>query len=260
MSARHLLTLFDSVYLAALSVWIGGAFFFMVGVGPLLFKMAGAESGLKLIRAIVPRYFLGGAIAGAVALPAFVAGPLCYREYRGAMVGVQALVIIFGILLMLYGANSLAPAIGEAPGAGGSRSGRFEQLQRRSAGLNLLVVLIGLSLLVTFASRPAPKTSGIVEMTPQERARYDLAINRLIEDVEAKYGLRPPRTFAPGETAEPDPLIDQETVREIDSVLWRAFQRCGTRRGPRGVPHRRAPHLSRRSAWATEPPASPGEA
>ena len=54
-------------------------------------------------------------------------------------------------------------------------------------------------------------------MTPQERARYDAAINRLIEDVEAKYGLRPPRPLAPARSAAPDPLIDAETVREIES-------------------------------------------
>ena len=81
------------------------------------------ESASKLVRAIFPRYYLGGAISGAVALPAFVAGPLCYREYRGAMVGVQALAIIFGILLMLYGANSLTPAIGEAPGRHAGQAG-----------------------------------------------------------------------------------------------------------------------------------------
>ena len=231
LRASHLLTLFDSVYLAALSAWIGAPFSSCSCLPPILFKMVEAESALNLFRAILPRYYLGGAISGAVALPAFVAGPLCYREYRGAMVGVQALAIIFGIVLMLYGANSLAPAIGEAQGAGDSSTGRLEQLRRRAAGLNLVVVLIGLLLLVSFATRPAPKTAGIVEMTPQERARYDLAINRLIEDVEARYGLRPPRALAPGETAGPDPLIDQETVREIDSYYARKRLRDQARAG-----------------------------
>jgi len=217
LTSRHLLTLFDSVYLAALSAWIGSALFFTFGVAPILFKMVSGEPGVKLVRAIFPRYYLGGAISGAVALPAFVAGPLCFREYRGVLVGVQALAIIFGILLMLYGGNSLTPAICEAQAAGASSPGRFDQLQRRAVALNVFVMLIGLSLLATFVSRPAPRTAGIVEMTPQERARYDLAINRLIEDVEARYGLRPPRARTPGETAEPDPLIDPETVREIES-------------------------------------------
>ena len=82
-------------------------------------------------------------------------------------------------------------------------------------GRKLFVLL---AVTVIAASIPAEsKVRG--PSTPQERARYDLAINRLIEDVEAKYGLRPPRTLAPGETAEPDPMIDQETVRVLDATV-----------------------------------------
>ena len=101
-----------------------------------MFKAIGAESASKLVRAIYPRYYIGGAIAGAVALPAFVAGPLCYREYRGAMVGVQAMAIIFGILLMLYGANSLTPAIGAVSTDATPDEKRFERWRRRAAGLD----------------------------------------------------------------------------------------------------------------------------
>ena len=91
-------------------------------------------------------------------------------------------------------------------------------------------LLIGLSLLVAFAGRPAPKTSGIIELTPQERARYDPAVNRVIEDVEAKYGLRPPRPKVPARRAT-DPLIDQETVREIESYYARKRLRDQARAG-----------------------------
>ena len=188
MTARHLLTLFDSIYLAALSAWIGGALLFAFVVAPVLFKFAGAESQAKLLRAVYERYYIGGAIAGAVALPAFVAGPLCFREYRGAMVGVQALVIIFGIIVMFYGANSLTPAIGAVKGDGAAEQARLKQLQLRAARLDILVLVVGVSLLVAFVCRPAPKTTGILELTPQERARYDAAVNRVIEDTEAKYG------------------------------------------------------------------------
>jgi uncharacterized membrane protein len=217
VTSRHLLTLFDTVYLAALSVWIGGAVFMVFGLNPILLKTIGSESASKLIRAIYPRYYVGAAIAGAVALPAFVAGPLCYREYRGAMVAVQAMVIIFGILLMLYGANSLTPAIGKSPANTAPGENRVEQWRRLATGLNLLLALVALLLLVAHVIRPAPRTSGIIEMTPQERARYDAALNRVIEDVEVKYGLRPPRPLAPGEASAPGPLIDAETVREIES-------------------------------------------
>ena len=236
MSARQLLTLFDLVYLGALSAWIGSALFFTFGVAPILYKTVGAESGVRLIRAIFPRYYLGGAISGAVALPAFVAGPLCFREYRGAMVGAQALAIIVGILLMLYGGNSLTPAICAAQGTGASNPARSERLRRRAAVLNLFVVLIGLSLLVILVTRPAPRTSGILEMTPQERARYDLAVNRLIEDVEARYGLRPPRPRDLGETASPDPMVDAETVREIESYYAQKWLRDQARAGKRSTP------------------------
>ncbi len=238
MTARHLLTLFDSIYLAALSAWIGGALLFALVVAPVLFKLVGAESQAKLIRGVYERYYIGGAIAGAVALPAFVAGPLCFREFRGAMVGVQALVIIFGIVLMFYGANSLAPAIGAAKVDAALEQARLRQLQRRAARLDILLLVIGLSLLVAFVSRPAPTTTGILELTPQERARYDAAVNRLIEDTEAKYGYRAPRKLAPGESAGPDPMIDAETVREIESYYASKRLRDQARAGkvPRTAP------------------------
>jgi hypothetical protein len=236
LTARQLLTLFDSVYLAALSAWIGGAIFFTFGIAPILFKTVGVESALALIRAIYPRYYVGAAISGALALAAFVAGPLCYHEYRGAMVGVQALAIIIAILLMLYGGNSLTPAICAAGHEGGSSRGRFEHLQRRAVGLNLFVLLIGLSLLVAYTVRPAPKTSGIMELAPRERARYDAAVNRVLEDAEVKYGMRPPRPKGSVENAAADPLIDAETVSEIESYYAKKQLRDQARGGKTRTP------------------------
>jgi uncharacterized membrane protein len=218
LTARHLLTLFDSVYLSALSAWIGGAIFFTFVLAPILFKTGGSEPAVALIRAVYPRYFLGGAISGAAALASFVAGPLCYHEYRGPMVGVQAVMMICAILLMLYGANSLTPAICAASEADVSNSGQLKHLQHRTAGLNLVLLVIGLLLLAAHAARPAPRTSGIIELTPPARARYDAAINRVIEDAEVKYGFRPPRAEGFPESAATDPLIDEETVREVDSL------------------------------------------
>ena len=236
MTARHLLALFDSVYLFALSIWIGGAVFMVFGLNPILLRAIGSEPASKLIRAIYPRYYVGGAIAGAVALPSFVAGPLCYHEYRGAMVAVQALAIIFGILLMLYGANSIAPAAGTAHVSAAPDPRGLERAGRLARILNLLVILVALSLVVAHVIRPAPKTSGIIEMTPQERARYDAALNRVIEDVEARYGLRPPRTRAPGESDTADPLIDAETVREIESYYAKKRLRDQVRAGKAAEP------------------------
>ena len=137
------------------------------------------------------------------------------------MVGVQAMVILAGILSMLYGGNSLTPAINQARDAGPPGQKRFEQLHRRAVGLNAFVLVVGLGLLIAFAIRPAPRTSGLIELAPAEQVRYDAAINRVIEDVETRHGMRPPRASAPGESTGRDPIIDDETVKEIESLYDR---------------------------------------
>ena len=231
LTARHLLIVFDSVYLAALSMWIGGAIFFTFVLAPALLKTCSPEQALTLVRALYPRYFLGGAISGAVALASFVAGPLCYHEYRGAMVGVQAMVIIGVILLNLYGGNSLTPGIRTAGRDSAADFTQLERVRRRTASLSFLILVIGLSLLAVHAARPIPKTLGIRELAPQERARYDAAINRVIEDTEIKYGFRPPRPAGTGLEPATDPLIDRETVREVESFYARKRLRDQARAG-----------------------------
>jgi hypothetical protein len=231
VTARQLLALFDSIYLAALSIWIGSAVFMVFGLAPVLLRAIDSESASKLARVIFPRYYAAGAIAGAIALPSFVAGPLCYSEYRGAMVAVQALAIIFGILLMLYGANSIVPAIGGREGGAGPGPLRAAHSHRQAVGLNVIVMLVAFSLVIAYVLRPAPKTSGIIEMTPQERARYDAALYRVIEDVEAKYRLRPPHEAATAESPNSDSLIDPESVRELESYYAKKRLRDQARAG-----------------------------
>ena len=218
MSARSLLALFDSVYVLALTAWVGSILFFSFVVAPVIFTVLGAESGAKFVRALFPRYYLWGAICGAVALPAFVAGPLCYPEFRGPRVGLQALAILCGTLIMLYAGNSLVPAINRARDAGPVGHQQFLRLHRLSVRLNAVALVIGLGLLIGFATRPAPSTEGIVELTPSEQARYDAAVNRTIEEVEAKYGLRSPRVPDPGQGSPAGPALDQATIQEIDSL------------------------------------------
>ena len=175
MTARSLMVLFDSVYLGAMSAWVGSILFFTFGVAPIVFKVLGTETGDKFVRVLFPRYFLWGAIAGAVALPSVVAVPLCYPELRGPWVGVQALFIIAATLIMLYAGNSLTPAINAARDAGPAGQARFDQLHRRSVWLNGLVLAIGLGLLVAFAARPFPRSSGIIELSPAQRAEAEAA-------------------------------------------------------------------------------------
>ncbi len=174
MTARFLLVVFDSVYLLALTAWVGSVLFLSFGVAPILFKVLGAEAGGKFVRALFPRYYMWGAIAGAVALPASVASPLCFpHELRGPWVGVRALIIIAATLIMLYAGNVLTPAINAARDAGLAGQAQFDRLHRRSVRLNALVLVLGLVLLVAFAARTTPTSPGIIELTPAERAERE---------------------------------------------------------------------------------------
>src|SRR3954463_7827845 len=92
--------------------------FFSFIVAPAIFRVLGPEAGSRFVQALLPRYYMWGATAGAVALPACVAAPLCFPEYRGTGVGIQAMVILSCILITLYAGNSLTPAIGAARDAG----------------------------------------------------------------------------------------------------------------------------------------------
>lgn len=217
MPARLLLGLFDTAYLLALTAWVGSILFFSFSVAPMIFTALGVESGGKFARALFPRYYAWGAICGAIALPAAVAAPLCYPEYRGPAVGVQTMVILACILVMLYAGNSLTPAINAARDAGPAGKARFERLHRRSVWLNSLVLIAGIGLLIAFANRPAPKTSGLNEIPPGELARFDAELGQVIEQEEAKYGFRRGQPAAGGTAVAPGTAVDSEMIQEIES-------------------------------------------
>jgi hypothetical protein len=196
LTARSLLHIFDAVYLLALAAWVGSIAFFSFGVAPILFKVLPKEHGARFVRALFPRYYAWGAIAGALALPAFLGGPLSFPEYRGPWVGVQALIILAGTLVMFYCGQTLTPAINAARDAGPEGHERFERLHRRSVRLNAVALLLGVGLIVAFAARPASTTSGIVEDTPQARARKlaeEFEKRRAIRRIEGKTGGNSPQ-------------------------------------------------------------------
>ena len=58
MSSRFLLGLFDSVYVVALTAWVGSILFFSFGVAPIIFGVLGEQTGGKFVRALFPRYYL----------------------------------------------------------------------------------------------------------------------------------------------------------------------------------------------------------
>ena len=179
MNAPALMIVFDSVYLIAMTAWVGSVLFFSFAVAPMIFRTLGAEAGGKFVRALFPRYYMWGAISGAISLPCLVQVALSFPEYRGPWVGVQAVGIMIATLIMLYAGNSLTPKINAARDAGPPGEVTFNRLHRRSVRLNGVVLVIGLGLLVAFSARPKPMTQGIVEMSPIERTQAEIEfINR----------------------------------------------------------------------------------
>jgi hypothetical protein len=158
VSARLLLSLFDLVYVGALAVGLAA--------------LTAASFGLFLAaRRSLAHFYSGAAMAGAVALAALVCGALSVPELRGPRVLLHSALLVGGILLMLHAANVLAPAVQLAQDRLQPDEEHKRRLRSRVLWLNVLAIAIDLALLASFALRPAPLTPGIVEPSPQERAR-----------------------------------------------------------------------------------------
>ncbi|MBX6315384.1 MAG: DUF4149 domain-containing protein [Isosphaeraceae bacterium] len=196
MTARSLLVVFDVVYALALTGWVGSTLFFSFGVEPVIVKALDPAAAARLLRALYPRYYAWGAVCGAIALPASLGAPVFFPEFRGPWAGLRALAIITGTLILLYGGNSLTPALQAACDAGPAGRERFERLHRRSVRWNSVALGLGLALLVAFAARPMPRTAGIIEPTPAERAEREFreaqrAYQEAVKDSGARTNRRP---------------------------------------------------------------------
>jgi hypothetical protein len=166
VSARQLLRLFDCAYLAALSVWLCTALW-----STFVLEGVRGEKDARPSRAFLARLFAAGATAGAVSLAALVCGALSVPELRGPRILAQAMFIIVSTALMLYGANRVAPALHDAWERGGANDAEASKLRRRGILVNGAVFAAALVLFAAFMTRPALKTPGILELTPQERLR-----------------------------------------------------------------------------------------
>ena len=215
MSPRLLLAIFDSIYLFSLTAWVGAILFFSFGVAPIIFRVLGAEAAARFVRALFPRYYAWGVVSTAVALPALICAPLAYPEFRATSVGIQALMIIAGLLIMLYCGNSLTPAINAARDAGPPEAARFDRLHKRSVRLNAVALLLGLTLLVGFAIRRPARTSGLNEMTPIERVAYDNEFSRALDEIIRG---QPART-SPGEAGSSQVHFDAAARKELEELV-----------------------------------------
>lgn len=197
INGRLLLVLFDWIYLLAVTAWTGGVLFCSFLVFPLISRALGPEARGRIESTVFPRYYGWGASAGAVALATCVCGALSVPELRGPRIAVQAALILTGILLAFYGGNSLAPALAASQA---NNAERVQRLRIRGARLNAIVLVIGMALLATFATRPNPATQGIIEPTPQVRARQEEEQYRKNRQTRASQQTAP-------DSASPAPLL-----------------------------------------------------
>lgn len=170
MSALNLLHLFDSVFLIAMAGWVGSLLVLGFAVRPVAEHCLEAEDASAFERALAARLYVWGAVCGAIALPALICGPLAVPELRGPAIGIQAMVVLAGILATLYCGNVLVPALDAAA----TNPAAARPLRIRMATLGNLVLIAALGLLVAHAYREPPRSSGIIEATPQEHYRESL--------------------------------------------------------------------------------------
>jgi len=134
-------TVADTLVAGALGAWLGSIVFFSFVAAPALFAELGTDRAGEAVNVVFPRYYLFGVAMAAVALAAWVVGPLAFDTAEpplAADVGV-----FVAAAANLYARYVLVPKM-EAAG-----SDAFAQYHRQSVGLNL-VTLVGVA--VAFVS------------------------------------------------------------------------------------------------------------
>lgn len=169
LSAPTVRALFDAALLLSLAAWAGALAAWQFLLAPALARRLGPDEADRLERALRPRLYAWGTTCGALALPALLGAPLSYPEYRSPWIALQAALIALATLAMLHGGNALLPAWEAA--ARRADATRLDRLHRTIRLLDLVALAAATSILVAFAFRPAPRTAGIIEPTPQQRAR-----------------------------------------------------------------------------------------
>jgi hypothetical protein len=200
LDAPFLLLVFDVAVTLALGAWLGALAFFTFGLVPIIFKALDRENSRSFVRAIFPIYYNWGVGCTTIALPALVGRALSFPEFRGPWLGIQAALLLGCLLAQLYCGQALTPAINAAP----EGEPRWKKLHARSVVINGLVLLVALGLSIGFALRPKPRTAGIDEYTPEERARYDVEYLLQLTTPKKKAAQQSEGVSAPKETPKPE--------------------------------------------------------
>lgn len=126
--------LLNFLELLSLMLWLGAIVFFSFLLTPALPRVLGEDQAGKMVRALLPRYYLLGILCGIVLIAVQLLRGLLW--YWGGMI--KPAIVIFSLLTLLsiYARQALPPT-----------------LDRRGRILNRFVLLIGLLYLYWMAVR-----------------------------------------------------------------------------------------------------------
>lgn len=173
ISATLIKDLLDAAFLIVMAAWTGALLTRHFLIRPVLNSRLDRPAVRRLLAAYLPSHYYWCATCGAIALPACLGAPLSYPEFRSVGIGAQAAALLIGTLMMLHGANSLAPRLQREHAKGAVADAEVDALIQRTRRLDFLVLPLLLLVLIALAFRPAPRSVGIIEPTPQERSRRE---------------------------------------------------------------------------------------
>ncbi|SEV99267.1 DUF4149 domain-containing protein [Halobacterium jilantaiense] len=135
------MTVADTLVTGALGVWLGSIVFFSFVAAPALFSELGSERAGDAVNVVFPRYYVFGVAMAAVALAAWIVGPLAFGTTEPPLAADAG--VFMGAAANIYARYVLVPKM-EAAG-----SDAFAQYHKQSVALNL-VTLTGVA--VAFVS------------------------------------------------------------------------------------------------------------
>jgi hypothetical protein len=139
--------------------WLSVMVFFAAIVAPAAFTALDREAAGRFVSAVFPRYYLGGAALGVVALAALVARAAVGRFRVGdalplLLVAVMLAATLYAWLVVLPAAHAAREAARQAvAGAASPEAMAFARLHRLSGVLNGVTMIAGVLVLVVLGVR-----------------------------------------------------------------------------------------------------------
>ena len=132
----------------ATAVWVGAIVFQSAVVAPSVFTTLDTSDASALLRNLFPRFFAAGLVCGAVMV---IAVGLLWLTGAAGDLALTAGAVAIAMLALQFAASRMVPAINAARDAGDAGKRRFGRLHAINVAMTVLVLLLGIGLLGTFA-------------------------------------------------------------------------------------------------------------